>query len=235
MKHHVVALASLLAFAGPLTSAAVSQPTSPSPNYPNWTGAPYPFAQHLTIMLLHMDDAALAMARTAQQKAKDPNVKRIAADVIADRSREAAALNSAYAKRYGQNAPAWPTPQTGTGSYGPGMMGSGYGPGMMGGGYGRGGSRYGPGMMGGGYGAGMMGPMMGYGDGYQTMMDWRSNWWGSSSVDTGFVPALLRLDAMEVSMASLALTSNDASENDLVRGVLATRAAELARLAKTVQ
>lgn len=213
-------LALSIAFTATLTGVSVAQPTSSPSGYPGWTGASYPFDQHLTIMILHLDDAALAIARQAQQTAKSESTKKLAAGVVAERTSEIASIRSAYDRRYGQAPPAWPTPQVG---YGPGMMGGGYGPGMMGRGYR-------PGMMGGGYGAGMMGMMMGYGDVYQMMMGGRSNWWGSANADTGLVPALIRLDAMQISMATLAVTSNDADTKSVAHRIVSARTAELSRL-----
>lgn len=227
-------LTTAIAFASMLTGPSVAQPTATAPSsYPNWTGAPYPLAQHLTIMLLHFDDAAIAMGRAAQQNAKSESVKDLAAAVITERTRDIDATRSVYTKQYGQAPPAWPTPQNG---YGPGMMG-GYGPGMMGGGHG-------PGMMAGSYGqpggTGNAGPrygpmMMGYGDAYQMMMGGRANWWGSASADDSFVPALVRLDAMEISMATLGLTASDAATKRLAHNILSARTDELSRLAKGIK
>jgi uncharacterized protein (DUF305 family) len=224
-------LASAAAFVVALTGPSVAQTTPPAPQgYPHWTGASYPFAQHLTIMMFHLDDAAVAMARSAQQSAKSDSVKKLAGDVIAERARESATSRSAYTKKFGEAPPAWPTPQ---GAYGSGMMGGGSGSGMMGGGYGSGmmGGGSGSGMMGGGYGSGMMG----YGDSYQMMMGGRSNWWGTSKADEGFIPALIRLDAMEISMAALAFSSADVGAKALASDVISTRTDELSRLAKSVK
>jgi uncharacterized protein (DUF305 family) len=200
-------------------------------------------------MLLNSDQTALSMAQTAQQSPTSAAIKQLAADVASERTRNIATLRSAYSKRYGQTPPVRPSPQRGYGPYGPGMMGgygsgSGYGPGMMGrNGAGRG---VGPGMMGGAgpvlggqpgaRGSGpWYGPMMGYGDSYQMMMGGRSFWWGSTNAEKGFVPALMRLDAMEISMATIGLTSGDANDEALARNVLSARSQELARLSKLVQ
>src|ERR1035437_730977 len=237
--------------------AAQPKPASSgAPGYPSWTGTAYPFAQHLQIMLLHFDQAALSMAQTAQQNATSVTIKKFAARVASERSRDIAAVRSAYSERYGQAPPAWPSPQSGYGPYGPGMMGGygqgGNGPGMMGGdspgpnGGQSAQSGYGPGMMGGNgpgqnggpraQGSGpWYGPMMGQGDSYQMMMGGRSFWWGSSNVDKGFVPALMRLDAMEISMATIGLTSGDANDETLARKVLSARSQELSSLSKIVQ
>jgi uncharacterized protein (DUF305 family) len=174
-------------------------------------------------MILHLDDAALAIAREAQQTAKSESTKKLAASVVAERTSEIATIRSAYDKRYGQAPPAWPTPQAG---YGPGMMGGGYSSGMMGSGSSMMGS--GTGMMSGA--TGMMGMMMGYGDAYQMMMGGRGNWWGSGNADAGLIPALMRLDSMQISMASLGLTSTDADAKTLARRIVAARTAELSRL-----
>jgi uncharacterized protein (DUF305 family) len=227
-------IATLVAFVAALTGPSAANTTpSASEGYPHWTGASYPFAQHLTIMMLHLDDAALAMARSAQQSAKSDSVKKLALDVIAERGRESATTRSAYTKKFGEAPPAWPTPQD---TYGSGMMGGGYGSGMMGEGHG-------PGTMGGGYGqrdgsrtnGSWYGPMMGYGDSYQMMMGGRSNWWGTSNANEGFVPALIRLDAMEISMAALGLSSSDADAKKLARDVISARTDELSRLAKSAE
>lgn len=233
MKWHFFArLASTLALVGLLTAPSLAQPTS-SPGYPNWTGTSYPFEQHLSIMLLHFDDTALAMARTAQEAAKSASVKHLAATVIPELTQAIDAMRSAYAKKYGQQPPAWPNPQSG---YGPGMMFGNGGAGMIGGRYGPG-MMYGPGSNGGTSNGGTWyGPMMGYGDGYQMMMGRRAYWWGSSSnVDAGFVPSLMRLDAMEISMATLGLTATDPSTKVLVQGVVSARTAELSHLAQTIK
>ena len=235
-----------------LAMPVVAQPapaSSGAPSYPSWTGNAYPLAQHLQVMLLNSDQTALSMAQTAQQSATSAAIKKLAADVASERTRDITTLRSAYSKRYGQTPPARPAPQRGYGPYGPGMMGgygsgSGYGQGMMGrNGAGRG---VGPGMMGGaGPGPGgqpgvrgsgpWYGPMMNYGDSYQMMMGGRSFWWGSTNAEKGFVPALMRLDAMEISMATIGLTSGDANDEALARNVLTARSQELSRLAKLVQ
>ncbi len=79
-------------------------------------------------------------------------------------------------------------------------------------------------------GNGMMGQMMTSGDRYQMMMGQQSNWWGSTGADAGFAPALIRLDAMEISMATLGLRSNTAQTQALTHTILSARATELARL-----
>lgn len=258
MRRTVLTFAAGALFLG-LAVPVAAQPTpasSSAPGYPTWTGTAYPLAQHLQIMLLHFDQAALSMAQTAQQNAKSNTTKKLAAEVASQRSRDIAVLRSTYSKRYGETPPAWPSTQSGYGPYGPGMMGGygqgGYGAGMMGGnGPGRNGGPpaqggNGPGMMG-GYAPGpnggsraqgsgpWYGPMMGQGDAYQMMMGGRSFWWGSTNVDKGFVPALMRLDAMEISMATLGLTSGNTNDEKLARNVLSARSQELSSLSKIVQ
>jgi hypothetical protein len=76
--------------------------------------------------------------------------------------------------------------------------------------------------------------MTGQGDTYQ-MMSGRSFWWGSANVDRGFGPALMRLDAMEISMATLGLTSGNTNDEKLARNVLSARSQELSSLSKIVQ
>lgn len=216
---------SILALTSALTGTAFAQPAPTPRAYPSWTGATYPFEQHLSIMLLHLDDAALAMARTAQRDAKSAGTKLLSSKVIAERTRDIAALHSLYTQRYGQEPPAWPAPQNGSG---PRMMG-GY-DGMMGGYGGMMGGNPGRRMGGAGY-----GPMMGYGDTYQMMMGNRANWWGSSSIDASFAPALMRLDAMEISMATLGLTSTESAMKALTHKVVSARAAELSQLAAALE
>lgn len=226
MKNSILfQLTTVVAFTASLLGPAAAQPISaPSGGtYPNWTGASYPFPQHLTTMLLHLDEAALAMARTAQKSAKNENVKKLAADVVAERSRDVQTMRSEYNKRYGQTPPVWPSPQSGRGAYGPGMMGGGYGPGMMGG----------SGTVGGN--GSWYGPMMGYGDSYQMMMGGQSNWWGSTNADDGFVQALMRLDAMEISMATLGLSSSDPDTKKLARSIVSARTNELSGLSKNIK
>ncbi|TAM56407.1 DUF305 domain-containing protein [bacterium] len=163
-------------------------------------------------MFLHLDDAALAMARTAQKDAKSESVKSLAAAVISERSGDIEKLRATYQKQYGQAPPAWPGPQGGQGMHGQGMMA---GPGMM---------------MGG------AGSMMGAGDAYQMMMTGgRSNWWGAADPDEGFVPALMRVDAMEIAMATLGFSSNDTGTKDLARRVASSRTRELSSLAGMVK
>ncbi|HUZ49329.1 MAG TPA: hypothetical protein VMW12_06240, partial [Candidatus Dormibacteraeota bacterium] len=79
---------------------------------------------------------------------------------------------------------------------------------------------------------GTMGQMMAYGDGYQTMMGNSSNWWGGGNAGTAFVPALMRLDAMQISMATLGLQSNAQNLGGMYRTIIATRTSELSRLSK---
>ena len=234
-------VASVLALVGLLVAPSLAQQTSPSPSYPNWTGAQYPFSQHLSVMLLHFDDVALALARAAKNDATSASIKALATNVINARTREIETVRAIYTKTYGRTPPALPSPQAG---YGPGMMyGSSYGHGDGNGNGNGNGMMGGPGMMYGSQASGsganeqpLYGPMMGYGDGYQIMMGGRANWWrGTSSVNEQFVPALMRLDAMELSMATLGLTATDASTKDLARNVVSGRTAELARLAQTIR
>lgn len=76
--------------------------------------------------------------------------------------------------------------------------------------------------------------MMGYGDAYQMMMGGQSNWWGSTNADSGFVQALIRLDAMEISMATLGLSSSEPDTEKLARSVVSARTDELSRLSKNI-
>lgn len=205
-------LSSVLVIALALLAPASARSTSPGTSFPASTGAGYPFGRHLAIMLVHMDGTGLAMAEDAQQHASSDVVKRLAAEIGAQRSKEIASGEKAYRKQYGQTMPAW---------MGSGMAGS---SGMAGGG-----------MMGGGTGmagGGMTGQMMSYGDGYQMMMGDGANWWGSSNVDSGFVPAIMRLDAMQVSMATLGVHSSDVQTARLCSTIVSSRTAELSRLAK---
>ncbi len=107
-------LTTVIALAGSLTGPIAAQSNSvPAAGYPRWTGASYPITQHLSVMLLHLDDAALAMARNAQQSAKSETVKKLAADVVAERTHDIDAARSVYAKKFGEAPPAWPRPQNG--------------------------------------------------------------------------------------------------------------------------
>lgn len=195
-----------------VSAANLVQAQSPAPSGP-WTGAGYGFAQHHAVMQLNMDQAAIAMARTARQSAKDDAVKRLADAVVAERTKDLDAGREAYRKEYGAAPPAWPGTQSRPG-YGPGMMGGGYGSGMM-----RGGGRPG----------GWYGPMMAQGDAWQGMMGWRGGWWQGSDADRGFPAALVRLDAMQISMATLALQGGDAALRERARAIVAARTGELTR------
>ncbi len=225
MKHRILApifVAAILAVGWAVPSSAQSAAPPARAGYPQWTGSGYPVARHLEVMLLQFDNAALNMAQAAQRSATNANVKGLAGEIIAGRSRELTAMRSAYEKQYGAAPPAW---GGAGGNYGP--MGGGGG-GMMGGpnGYngpnGRGGY-----MMG-----GSMGQMMEYGDGYQTMMGNSSNWWGGGNAGTAFVPALMRLDAMQISMATLGLQSNPQGLGGMYRTIIDARTSELSRLSK---
>jgi len=218
MKHRIFATifaAVILAIGSAVPSSGQSTAPTAQTRYPQWTGSGYPAARHLEVMLLQFDNAAVNMAEAAQRSTTDANVKRLASDIIAQRARELTTMRSSYQKQYGETPPAW----GGTGgNYGP--MGGG---GMMGGGRGNNGYN----MMG-----GTMGQMMAYGDGYQTMMGNSSNWWGGGNAGTAFVPALMRLDAMQISMATLGLQSNAQNLGGMYRTIIATRTSELSRLSK---
>lgn len=201
---------------------AFAQSTSPTQRIPAWTGAMYPPDRHIFVMLLHFNDAALAMAQAAQKSTTKDNVKNLAADVIAQRSRDLTTEQAAYRAQYGQAPPAW-----GNWTMGANGMMSGSANGMMNGSTNGMMNGSGNGMMGSG---GMTGQMMTTGDGYQMMMGYQSNWWGTSGADTGFVPALIRLDAMEISMATLGLRSHVTQTKTLCRTILSARTTELARL-----
>ena len=246
-SHTPVTIAWSLVLCVALAAASEAQTSAPTAgSNPVWTGAAYPMSRHVGIMLVHLDDAALAMAQSAQQHATSKTVKGLAIDIIAERSREVSQLKSAYQKQYGEAPPAWGPGmgymRSGSGVHGSGntrnnmmngtgsngVVGSGHG--MMGasssGNYGMaGGSEIGE--------RSMMGQMMMSGDNYQMMMGNPSNWWGPGiTADAGFVPALLRLDAMQMSMASLGLRSSDTETRNLSRSVVSARVAELARLSK---
>lgn len=228
MKHRIfvpIFVAAILALGSALPSSGQSTAPTAQARYPQWTGSGYPAARHLAVMLLQFDNAAVNMAQAAQRSATDANVKRLAGDIIAERSRELTTMRSAYQKQYGEAPPAW----GGTGgNYG--AMGGG---GMMGGGPGYSG-HHNNGYNNNGYNmmAGTMGQMMTYGDGYQTMMGNSSNWWGGGNAGTAFVPALMRLDAMQISMATLGLQSNAQNLGGMYRTIIATRTSELSRLSK---
>ncbi len=218
MKHRIfvpIFVAAILAMGSALPSLGQSTAPTAQGRYPQWTGSGYPAARHLEVMLLQFDNAAVNMAQAAQRSSADATVKRLAGDIIAQRSRELTTMRSAYQKQYGEAPPAW---GAAGGSYGT-MRGGG----MMGGGRGNNGYN----MMG-----GTMGQMMAYGDGYQTMMGNASNWWGGGNAGTAFVPALMRLDAMQISMATLGLQSNAQNLGGMYRTIIATRTSELSRLSK---
>ena len=208
MKRNIflIAIAAVMLAAG-LALPSSGQSTRPAnqARYPQWTGAGYPVDRHLAIMLVQFDNAAVNMAQGAQSSTASADVKGLAADVIAQRSRELTSMRAEYQKRYGEAPPAW---GAANGDYGA-MRGNGSG--MMG---------------------GTMGQMMAYGDGYQTMMGNSSNWWGGVNAGTSFVPALMRLDAMQISMATLGLQSNAGDLGGLYRTVISARTSELARLSK---
>lgn len=223
MKHRIVVpifAAVVLAMGSALPSSGQSMAPTAQARYPQWTGAGYPAERHLAVMLLQFDNAAVNMAQAAQRNATNANVKRLASEIVAQRSRELTTMRSAYQKQYGETPPAW-------GGAG-GNYGAMRGGGMMGGGPGDNEHRNnGYNMMG-----GTMGQMMAYGDGYQTMMGNSSNWWGGGNAGTAFVPALMRLDAMQISMATIGLQSKPGSLEGLYRTIIATRTSELSRLSK---
>ena len=224
MKRNIflIAIAAVMLAAG-LALPSSGQSTRPAnqARYPQWTGAGYPVDRHLAIMLVQFDNAAVNMAQGAQSSTASADVKGLAADVIAQRSRELTSMRAEYQKRYGEAPPAW---GAANGDYGA-MRGNGSG--MMGGGQQLMGGNNGYAMMG-----GTMGQMMAYGDSYQTMMGNSSNWWGGVNAGTSFVPALMRLDAMQISMATLGLQSNAGDLGGLYRTVISARTSELARLSK---
>jgi len=221
----LASFASALALVAMLAAPTLAQTTAAgAPSYPAWTGARYPANRHIEVMLVHLDSAALAMAEATQRNATSTNLKKLAAAVISERSKEIAQANAAYQKQYGQAPPVW---GPGDGGY---MHGSGAGGHMDGSGAGGYGMMGGSGMMG-GRGTGGYGQMMTYGDNYQMMMGDRSNWWGGSNAESGFVSALMRLDAMQISMASLGVRATDPDTQSLSRTIVASRIAELSRLA----
>ncbi len=217
MKYRIfipIFVAAIIAMGLALPSSGQSTAPTAQGHYPQWTGSGYPAGRHLEVMLLQFDNAAVNMAQAAQRSSAGAAVKHLAGEIIAQRSRELTTMRSAYQKHYGEAPPAW----GGAGNYG--MM---HGGGMMGGG--RGNSGYN--MMG-----GTMGQMMAYGDGYQTMMGNSSNWWGGGNAGTAFVPALMRLDAMQISMATLGLQSNPQGLGGTYRTIIDARTSELSRLSK---
>jgi uncharacterized protein (DUF305 family) len=192
------AVAAPLVVAIPIIAGAQSAAPQPAPARSAW------FAQHQAFAQIRMDEAALAMGRSAEQIAKNEAVKKLAADVVAGRTKDLDADRAAYAKQYGSATPApWSGP------------GGGYGPGMMGG--------YGPGAQG----QGQYGPMMG-GAGAHPMMGGQGGSW-SSNPDRGFPAALIRLDAMDIARVSIALQTSDASSDARANAIIDQRLAEIAR------